>query len=330
MAQEQKNEQEEARKLALRTEAYRDGLGHFQLKLGMIKPDMPIEEQLKELSNYHKVPDVEKVKRGENEISKGYLNDFFETQVNKYFQEFPQAVNMLDNKSDNNLENYAAIGIKYFLLRGEKKDEELRRQSIEAYYDFLTRYESWLLDYIHNNKDYSLTLSTPEGFEAFYALNKKHTALCDKYSSPLESGKLIIDMMVELYPSIKELPGKGVSDFLYELTISNMVVGKYKAFGMFLVHMAKGGPTILSTVLPTATAPLGIDGIYSKICQVETELEMSDDNKKTIADVKSGLETLKKNHIGGTSNGGGGCFGMLLLLLSAGASGVAMMFAFIL
>ena len=327
MEQEQKNEQEEARKIALKTEAYRDGLGHLQLKLGMIDLNMPIEEQLKDLSNYHKVPDVESVKRGETQLSKGNINDFFEEQVSKYFQEFPHAYEVLGEKSENPMENYAALGIKYYLLRGESKDEEFRRLSIQAYYDYLVKYEEWLLKHVHNNKAYSLTVSTPEGYEAYYDLYIKHKSIIDKYNGPLDSGKLINDTMKDLFPLIKTLKERGLSDYLFELAVTNMIVGKFKAFGYFLIHMAKGGQVILQTVLPNATDPLGVDGIYSKLCQVESELEMIEEQKKTMADVKSGLEALRKNY-GNSSNGG--CFGMLLLLLSAGASGLAMMFAFIL
>lgn len=44
-------------------------------------------------------------------------------------------------------------------------------------------------------------------------------------------------------------------------------------------------------------------------------------------DLPESLQPLKKAD---TESSNGGCFGMLLLLLSAGASGLAMMFAFIL
>lgn len=327
MEQEEKNNQEEARKIALKTEAYCDGLSHLQLKLGMIDQNMPIEEQLKELSNYHKIPDVEAVKRGETRLSKGYINDFFEEQVFKYFQEFPHAYEVLGERSENPIENYAALGIKYYLLRGENKDDDLHRQSIQAYYDYLVRYEEWLLKHIHNKKDYSLTVSTPEGYVAYYDLYTKHKSIIDKYNGPLDSGKLINEIMRELFPSVKTLKEKGVSQYFYELAVTNMIVGKFTAFGYFLIQMAKGGQGTLQIFLYKATEPLGVDGIYSKLCQVDTELEMTEDQKKTVGDVKSGLEALRKNY-GNSSNGG--CFGMLLLLLSAGASGLAMMFAFIL
>lgn len=327
MGEVQKNENEEARKLALKAEAYRDGLSHLQLKLGMISPSMPIEEQLKELSNYHKVPDLEEVKRGETQLSEGYINQFFEKQVERYFNEFPQAYEILGEKSENPMANYAALGVKYYLLRGENRNEDFRRQSIQAYYDYLVRYEEWLLNHIHNTKDYSLTTSTPTGFEEYYALHMKHNSIVNKYNGPLDSGKLIDETMIELFPSIKTLKERGLSDYLFELAVSNMIVGKFKAFGYFLIHMAKGGQMILQTILPNATAPLGIDGIYSKLNQVETELEMTDEQKKTMADVKSGLEALRKNS---SNSSNGGCFGMLLFLLSAGASGLAMMFTFIL
>lgn len=328
MEQEQNNAQEEALEIALKAEAFRDGLGHLRIKLGMINPDMPIEEQLEDLADYHKVPDPEAIKLGENQLVDGYIKNFFESQVKKYFQDYPQAYDVLDEKSDNLLVDYAALGVKYNILRGGERDETFRRQSIDAYYRYLVEYEEWLLDHIHDNKEYSLTQSTPEGFEAYYALQRKHTSIVDDNKNPMEAGKLINEVMNKLFPDVKTLKEKGLSDYLYDLSVTNMIVGKYEALGHFLIYMGKDGQMILQTVLPHATEPLGIDGIYSNICQVENELEMSEDNRKTITDVKAVVEALRKNYGGNPSNGG--CFGMLLLLLSMGASGLAMMFALIL
>lgn len=69
-------QQNKAPEEAVLMEAARDGLGHFQLKLGMLRPDMTIEEQLQILSKYHEIPSVESIKKGETQLQAGYINDF--------------------------------------------------------------------------------------------------------------------------------------------------------------------------------------------------------------------------------------------------------------
>lgn len=99
MEKQQIDPQEEARQAALKAEAYRSGLGHLQLKLGMLDPDSPIEVQFEELADYNKIPDLETIKRGETQLTEGYMRDFFEEQVAKYFQEHPQAYEILGKKN---------------------------------------------------------------------------------------------------------------------------------------------------------------------------------------------------------------------------------------
>lgn len=121
-------------------EAHRDALGHFQLKLGMLNPDMPIEEQLRSLSKYHDIPDIESIKNGETQLKDGYINDFFLSQVKDFFNRYPKAYDMLGQQSDNILADYAALGIKYHLLSSGEKDKSFREKSIRAYYEYLPKY----------------------------------------------------------------------------------------------------------------------------------------------------------------------------------------------
>lgn len=72
---------------------------------------------------------------------------------------------------------------------------------------------------------------------------------------------------------------------------------------------------VLQTVIEPASAPLGMDGIYNKLLEAEEALDLNEDEKKDVADIKAGIEALKKNNIG--QSGGSGCFGALLLLATA-------------
>lgn len=296
-------------------EAKRDGLGHFQLKLGMLNPDMSIEEQLQSLSKYHDVPNIESIKNGETQLKNGYINDFFLSQVEDFFKNNPKAYDLLGQKSDNILTDYAALGIKYHLLGSEDKDKSFREKSIQAYYEYLPKYEQYLLNHIQSSKNYHLTLSTPEGLNAYIELNKLHEDILNEFGDPLSSGKLINAVMVKLFPKIKTIKETGISDYFYKRAISDMIIGKFKAYGFLLVHMAKGGAMVLQTVIDPASEPLGVNGIYNKLLEVEDAFDLDDEQIKEIAEIKAGIEMLKKNHIGQT--GGSGCLGTLLLLATA-------------
>ena len=306
---------------AILMEAQRDALGHFQLKLGMLNPDMPIEEQLQSLSKYHNIPNIDSIKNGETQLKEGYINDFFLSQVKDFFKNYPKAYDLLGQQSDNILADYAALGIKYHLLSSGEKDKSFREKSMRAYYEYLPKYEQYLLDYIRNNGNYQLTQSTPEGITAYIDLNKQHEEILSGFDGPLSSGKLINAVMVNLFPKIKNLRETGISEYYYNRAVSDMIVGKFKAYGFLLVHMAKGGAMVLQTVIEPASEPLGMNGIYNKLLEVEGALDLDEDQRKDVADIKAGIEALKKNNIG--QSGGSGCFGILLLLATAATGLVA-------
>lgn len=136
---------------AVLMEAARDGLGHFQLKLGMLRPDMTIEEQLQILSKYHEIPSVESIKKGGTQLQAGYINDFFIDQVKRFFDKFPKAYDLIGQKQDDIMLDYAALGIKYHLLGSGEKDKSFREKALKAYYEYLPLYEQYLLDYIRDN-----------------------------------------------------------------------------------------------------------------------------------------------------------------------------------
>jgi len=306
---------------AILMEAQRNALGHFQLKLGMLNPDMSIEEQLQILSKYHDIPDIESIKKGDTQLKEGYINDFFLSQVKDFFKRNPKAFDLLGKQSDDILADYAALGIKYHLLSSGEKDRSFREKSIRAYYEYLPKYEHYLLGYIRNNKNYHLTQSSPEGLNAYIELNKQHEEILDEFDNPMSSGKLINAVMVKLFPKIINLKETGISEYYYNRAVSDMIIGKFKAYGHLLVHMAKGGAMVLQTVIEPASEPLGMNGIYNKLLEVEMSLDLKEEQKKDIADIKAGIEALRKNNIG--QSGGSGCFGTLLLLATAATGLVA-------
>lgn len=306
---------------AILMKAQRDALGHFQLKLGMLTPDMPIEEQLQILSKYNDIPDIETVKKGDTQLKEGYINDFFLTQVKDFFKRNPKAFDLLGSQSDNILADYAALGIKFHLYSSRENDKSFRDETIRAYYEYLPKYEQYLLNYIRDNKTYDLTQSSPEGLDAYIELNKQHEYILSEFDGPLSSGKLINAVMVKLFPKIKTLKETGISKYYYNRAVSDMIIGKFKAYGLLLAHMAKGGARVLQAGIVPASAPLGMNGIHNMLLEVERSLDLDADEKKVVADIKAGIEALKKNNIG--QSGGSGCFGALLLLATAATGLVA-------
>ena len=78
---------------------------------------------------------------------------------------------------------------------------------------------------------------------------------------------------------------------------------------------------VLQTVIEPASEPLGMNGIYNKLLELEGSLDLDADEKKDVDDIKAGIEALEKNNIG--KSGGSGCFGALLLLATAATGLVA-------
>lgn len=304
---------------AVLMEAARDGLGHFQLKLGMLKPDMTIEEQLQILSKYHDIPSVEAIKNGETQLQEGYINDFFIEEVKQFFKKFPKAYDLIGEKNDDIMLDYAALGLKYHLLSSGDRDKAFREKAIKSYYDYLPKYESYLLNLIQRENRYDLTQSSNGGLDTYVDLNNQHESILSGFEGPLASGKLINEVMTKLFPKINLLKDSGISEYYYNRAVSDMIIGKFKAYVYLLAHMAKGGPTILHTVIEPASEPLGISGIYNKLVEVEASLTFDEDQRKEIAELKTAIETVKKGHGGGSDNSG--CFGTLLLLATA-ASGL--------
>lgn len=51
---------------------------------------------------------------------------------------------------------------------------------------------------------------------------------------------------------------------------------------------------VLQTVIEPASAPLGMDGIYNKLLEVEEALNLNEDEKKTLPTLKLVLKLLKR------------------------------------
>ena len=314
-------QQNKAAEEAVLMEAQLDALEHLQLKLGMLNLDMPIEDQLQSLSKYHDIPNIESVKNGGTQLNDGYIKDFFLSQVKDFFDNYPKTYDLLEEQSGNILADFAVLGFKYHLFSSGEKDKSFREKSIQAYYKYLPKYEQYLLDYIRDNKNYNLTQSTPEGLDAYVELNKQHEEILSGFEGPLSLGKLINAAMVSLFPKVKNIKEAGISEYYYNRAVSDMIIGKFKVYGLLLVRMAKGGAPVLDIFIEHASEPLGMNGIYNKLLEVESALDLGEDQRKEVADIKAGIDALKKNNFG--QSGNSGCFGTLLLLATAATGLVA-------
>lgn len=305
--------------------AQRDALGRFQLKLGILDPSMPIEKQIQRLSKYHDMPDIESIKKGDTQLAEGYIKDFFMSQVEDFFISHPKAYELIGKKYDDILLDYAALGIKIRLNHySSENDSNFRDKVIQAYYDYLTKYEQFLLNHIKCSGSYQLTLSSAEGLKAYIELDREHVDILNQAGGPMASGKLINEVMIRLFPKIKNLRDTGVSEYYFNRAVSDMIIGKFKAYEYFLMQMSKGGIKTLQSVLEPASEPLGMNGIHGKLSEVEEAFDLNEDQKMMISDLKSALESLQNNNTGKGNNTG--CLGALMLCASATFGLLALMF----
>ena len=62
MDNKEKTPEQKAAEKLMRAQAIGNAISHFSMKLGVIKNETPIEEQLKLLSDYHNAPSIEEIK----------------------------------------------------------------------------------------------------------------------------------------------------------------------------------------------------------------------------------------------------------------------------
>lgn len=77
--------------------AERDGINHFQMKLGQIPNDLQIESQLESLSNYNDIPSKEEITKGKID---SYRQDFMNSLFEQYFKDFPETREKLGEKKN--------------------------------------------------------------------------------------------------------------------------------------------------------------------------------------------------------------------------------------
>lgn len=127
-----------------------DAISHFNLKLGTVNNGTPIEEQRKILQKYNDVPSVEEISANSNTLD-SYRLDFMNALYDKYFSDYPEILEKLgDNKTDNNMANFALLGVRRFLFQStEAKDDT--KEIIKLYYtEILPKYQDFLINYIVN------------------------------------------------------------------------------------------------------------------------------------------------------------------------------------
>lgn len=293
-----------------------DAISHLGLKMDLISNDMPIEEQMKSLSNYNEVPSIEEIKKGANSLD-SYRLDFMNTLYDQYFIDFPETLERLkDKKSESNQENFLALHVLDYLYTSKDKEEdkETRRAKISAYYNILSDYQTFLINYIIRNQKWDLTKNSKEAFIPYAEIHNEFQELIKKYPGGLQTSSYIRDVRNSLFDKVINLKSTGIDDDTYNDVVNKLIAG-FTALRYFLNSMAEGGPMVLSIIGSTAFQDYSLSQIYSFACEVEEKIQLDENQQNQITETKKMIDLLNKNGIGSSRSNDSGCFSMLLLLL---------------
>lgn len=297
------------------SEVMLEAISHFSIKLGAIKNDMPIEEQIILLSKYYDVPSAEDIKGGRNNVDL-YRKVFMDNLYNQYFRDFPEMLEYLgDKKSADNSVNFRALRVRAFVLGSPEEDESKRKERINKYYDILPKYIDYLIKFIVDNQKWELTINTKNAFLAYFEIEKEHKSILAKYPSPLDIPYLIRDVRENMIDKISTLKQLGIDDDTYNRVVSNVVIGKFLAFQYIMNEMAGGGSGVIGTVAGLFFQKYSLKDICSAVDEVEEKLVLDDQQKKQMDDVKKMLGFFRKEGFASSSSSGSGCMLVLLLMI---------------
>jgi len=294
-----------------------DAISHFNIKLGAVKNESPIEEQIKYLLKYNDIPSVEEVKANKNKLD-SYRLDFMKTLYDKYFTDYPEILEKLgDKKTDNNMANFAMLDVMHFLFQPTETKETDRKENIKPYFtDILPKYQEFLINYIVNNQAWSLTINSKEAFLLYQEICEQHKQILAKYPSPTDIALLIRDVRNNLVDKIAQLKQLDIDDDTYARLVTDVVIGKYKALKFILNEMAGGGPDVLNTFISLITKEYPFSEIYIFSSEVQDKLVLDNEQKEYMNEITQILEGLYQKGFGNSSNGSGsGCMLVFLLLI---------------
>ena len=292
-----------------------EAISHFDLKMGMINNEMPIEEQIKTLANYHDIPSIEDIKEGATQHD-SYRLDFMNSLYNQYFIDYPEMLERLgEKKTDNNLLNFHLLRFMDFLYKSKEYDKEKSAAAIKAYYDILPKYKNFLINYIINNQRWDLTINSKDAFMEYADVYNEHQKLLGNLSSHMQIASLIKDTRNLLFEKVINLKTTGIDQKTYNDVVSDVIIGKFLGLRIVLNSMAEGGVTTLGLLASLIFKEYSIKDIKSFACEVEEKLSLNEEQQKEIDETKKMLDLLLKNGIGGSSSSDSGCFSILLLML---------------
>ena len=298
-----------------KAQARGDAISHLAMKMGMITSDMPIEQQMKSLSNYHEVPSVEEIKGNAGNLD-SYRLDFMNNLYNQFFADFPETLERLgDKKSDNNQANFHALQVLEFIYKPKEEDKEKRQAKIVAYYNILTDYQSFLIKYILDNQKWDLTINSQEAFVQYAEIYNDFQALFNKYPGGLQTSSLIKEIRNTLFDRVIDLKNTGIDADTYDRVVSDNLMAGFTGLRYFMNSMAEGGLTVLSVIGNLAFQDYSLNQIHAFACEVEEKIQLNEKQQNDIDETKKMLDLLRKKGVGGSSSNSSGCFSVLLLLL---------------
>lgn len=311
--QQKTAEQQEAEKRK-KAQDVGSAIGTFDMKLDVIASDVTIEEQLSLLSKYNDNPTIEQVKNGNNN-NIPYRMAFMESLYKKYFEDYPMMLDMLgDKKTDDNLTNFYTLRLLNELY-SSNFDDDSNKQVVKEYYNILSKYETYLVQYIVENQKWELTKNPKESFIVYADILKSNNAIADKYNLPFDISLMIRDVRNELVDKIVEMRKIGIDDETFRRAVNDVVVGKYVGFTSVMNLFAGGGASVMGLSTQVIFDKYPLKEIYNSIIEVENKLELNEWQKKQLTDAKDLIEALRKNGYGGSKSGGLGCMIVLLVLL---------------
>lgn len=318
MAENTKAPEDLAREKRQKANSLHSAISHFSMKLRFVENETAIEDQIAMLAKYNDMPTKEEIAISPK-ILDSYRKEFLIQQYEKYFEEYPEMLDLLrDKKTDSAELNFHGLGVLSILFRSndEESIKQRHKESVEAYYQIvLPQYLNYLINYIVDNEKWNLTHNNKTAFTLYAEVHNLHNDLLKKHENVmLDIHVFIKDVLDNLIDKIAQAKEAGLDKETYEMLISDKVVNKYVVLRMLINEMAGGGPNMLQMFLGATFKDFSLTDIYNSIPVVEAKLELNEKQLEEMNQTKQMLKMLiEKGYDGGSDSSG--CLGILLALV---------------
>ena len=296
--------------------AMRDAILLFQLKLGQIKNDMPIESQIEYLSNYNDLP---KKEEASNDTVDSYRLDFQNSLFNQYFKKYPETRELLgEKKTDNDQADFTQLCLMDFLLSGTD-EKEMDISHVKAYNKITLDYRDFLVNYIISNEKWQLTTNSIESFKLYSDIKNSFVDIIKNYKGGLTIDETIRDVNNRLVDQVIQLKQMGFDEKSFATLVTEVILSPYKIFNHLVGQMSKGGADILAIFFnhQGAFEEYSVKQIYDSVNSIkskgilnETQSEVLDETQEII----QSLDAMGVTSATGSATGSKGCLGFLMLL----------------